>query len=478
MTYDLAVVGAGPAGMSAALSAADAGLSVLVVDEQLRAGGQIFRRPPIEFSDSVLAPTAGYGWAADLLERFDNHSGITHMASSTAYGILRDRDEASLSLSIAVAGPTLNGAIAVQRILIATGAFDMPVAFPGWTLPGVMTAGAVQSLLKSQHVLASDDLVLAGSHPLLIIVADQLVKKGARVSELAFARSIPAPRELIAARRAIPGHTALLAESSRALVRLVSRGVTVSTKTIVTGAFGDRTVESVELAKVDMQWNASTERRRRAASTLVLGYGFSPSTELARQADCEMVWHSPKGGWVVAHDERMATSAPGIFVAGEPTGVAGAEQSRAEGHLAGLSIARELSAARAPTNATLAQAKSSVTRASRFSTVVQSMFEPQRQALAQLATPETTVCRCELVTCETVQRTLCDNPFISTASAVKLQCRSGMGPCQGRYCEGTVGALVANERRTSPREAGHFTAHLPVKPVPVQALGALDRDLQ
>lgn len=473
--YDLAVIGAGPAGMAAALAAADAGLNVVVVDEQIRAGGQIFRQPPIEFPDAALKPTAGYGWAIELLERFENHGDIEHLTSTTAYGILRDRDNDEISLKLAVSGPTVSGVISARRLLIATGAYDLPVTFPGWTLPGVMTAGAVQSLLKSQHVLAGEDLVLAGSHPLLVVVADQLVAKGARVSELAFARGIPGPRELVAARRAIPGHTDLLAESALAVARLVSRGVKVSTRTIVTGAFGDRAVESVELARVDRDWKVSNRRRRREASTLVLGYGFSPSTELARQADCRMVWSSPKGGWVVAHDERMESSAPGIFVAGEPTGVAGADQARAEGHLAGLSIARELSAPRTPSGATFAAADKGISRAEHFSTVVQTMFEPKREALATLATPDTIICRCELVTRTSVDATLDDNPFVSTASAVKLQCRSGMGPCQGRYCEGTVGALVANARGTSLAEAGHFTAHLPVKPVPVEALTRLDQ---
>ncbi|RZL24719.1 MAG: FAD-dependent oxidoreductase [Rhodococcus sp. (in: high G+C Gram-positive bacteria)] len=472
--YDLAVIGAGPAGMAAAVSAADSGLAVVVIDEQTRAGGQIFRQPPVEFTDAKLKPTAGYGWATELITRFETHTSIKHLASTTAYGILRDRDQDEISLKLAVSGPEFNGALPARRLLIATGAYDLPVAFPGWTLPGVMTAGAVQSLLKSQRVLAGDDLVLAGSHPLLVIVADQLVAKGARVAELAFARGIPTPRELVAARRAVPGHADLLAESALAVARLVARGVKISTRTIVTGAFGDRCVESVELAKVDRNWKVSTQRRRLATSTLVLGYGFSPSTELARQANCDMVWNSPKGGWVVAHDSRMETSAPGIFVAGEPTGVGGADQARAEGALAGLAIARELSAPDAPSDKAFAQAQDNVGRAENFSSVVQTMFEPKRDAMTTLATPETTICRCELVTRAVVQTTLDDNPFISTASAVKLQCRSGMGPCQGRYCEGTVSGIVSAEREVPLPETGYFTAHLPVKPVPVQSLTWLD----
>lgn len=119
--YDLAVIGAGPAGMAAALAAADAGLNVVVVDEQIRAGGQIFRQPPIEFPDAALKPTAGYGWAIELLERFENHEDIEHLTSTTAYGILRDRDNDEISLKLAVSGPTVSGVISARRLLIATG---------------------------------------------------------------------------------------------------------------------------------------------------------------------------------------------------------------------------------------------------------------------------------------------------------------------------------------------------------------------
>ncbi len=453
--YDLVVVGAGPAGMAAALSAADSGLSVVVVDEQRQAGGQIFRQPPPEFAGVQLKPTAGYHWATELIARFESHEKIVHLASTTAYGVLRHRDEAESSFNIAIAGPTCNGVLAGRRILIATGAYDLPAVFPGWTLPGVMTAGGVQSLLKSQHVLAGDDLVLAGSHPLMIVVADQLVASGARVSEIAFARGLPTAREIVAARRAVPGHLDLIAESTRALAKLAVAGVKVSTRTIVTGAYGERAVQSVELAKVDTSWNVlPLQRRRRETSVLVLGYGFTPSTELARQADCRMVWNSPKGGWVVQHDNRMATSVPGIYVAGEPTGVAGAEQSRAEGHLAGLAVAQELGATARSTVAALPQARRALVKAEQFSTVIQTMFEPQRDALAELATQETIVCRCEVVTRGVLQKTLDANPFISTSNAVKLECRSGMGPCQGRYCEGAVSAIVASARDLPPQTQG------------------------
>ena len=474
---DLAIVGAGPAGISAALTAATHGASVLVIDEQRRPGGQIFRRPPTEFTGAKIKFSAGYPWARALLDEAENHPSITWKHGTTAFGIFRDRENGDAQIQLAVNGSGGAERIPAKRLLIATGAYDLPVAIPGWTLPGVMMAGAVQGFIKSQRLVAGKRLVLAGSHPLLIVVADQLLAAGADIAEVAFARGLPGVVEAARSLPAVPGHLRLFAETGMAVARIVSAGIKISTNTIVTRAIGADRVEAVELSRVDKDWNPTGGQRLIDATTLVLGYGFLPSTELARQAGCEMQWDSPKGGWVVAHDGRMQTSSSGIFVAGEPTGVSGAEQSRAEGALAGAAIIEDLGLAKSGTRKkTIAQARRKVRRAEHFSTVVQHMFEPRREALAALATAETIVCRCEEITCGHIKAVLAENQQMSTANAVKLECRSGMGPCQGRYCEITVSSIVAAERSRPAPQVGAFTAHIPVKPVPVSALTVLGGD--
>lgn len=480
VTHEVVVVGAGPAGMSAAVAAADAGLRVAVVDEQARAGGQIFRQPPQQFAGVKVHPSAGYGWALPLLHDFEQHPLIDHHPSSSVLGVLREVEAPHVHgapLTVAVSTPAGGLNLRAARLVLATGAYDMPVAFPGWTLPGVMTAGGVQSLLKSQHVRVAGPVVVAGSHPLLILVAEQLRAAGADVAEVAFARGLPTPGEGLRARRAVRGHSAVLAEAGLALANLVAHGVRISTRTAVLGAHGLDGVESVDLARVDSAWRPTGHRRTRAARTLVVGYGFSPSTELARQAGCEVEWSSPRGGWVVRHDDLLATSVPGIWVAGEPTGVGGAEQARAEGLLAGLALARDAR----PGSVTAAQvgaADEEVCRAGRFAGVVQELFEPQRPGMTSWADGDTTVCRCELVTRGEVEAVLVDNPFLSTASAVKLECRTGMGPCQGRYCEGAVNSLVSEVRGQSPEDSGHFSGRFPVKPTSLGVLADLASDLE
>ena len=470
---DLVVVGAGPAGMAGAVAAADHGAHVLVVDEQARAGGQIFRRAPASYGGS--RDYRPYHWATDLISRFEAHPRISVRYRSTAYGVLRDRDGAQTQLQLGISTPAGGELTAARKILFATGAYDMPVAFPGWTKPGVMTVGAAQSLLKSQKVLAGRNIVLAGSHPLLLIAAEQLLDAGAKVSEIAFARGLPRLGETMSAVPAAPGHLSVFAEAGRALAKILARGVKISTRTVIEEALGEPAVTGARLARVDANWHRTGKTRDVSSDLILLGYGFSPSTELARQAGCELVWNSELGGWVVAHDDRFETAATDIFVAGEPTGVSGAEQSWAEGWNAGLHIAQSLGFEGPKIDAEMREAEAKLHQAGRFSRVVQTMFEPRRGALAELSNPAgTTVCRCELVTSDAVDGVLTQNPFISSVNAVKLECRSGMGPCQGRYCEGTVAARVAKARAIDIADVGHFNAHVPVKPVPIEAYRALD----
>lgn len=471
-SYDLVVVGAGPAGAAAATEAADAGLTVLVVDEQRAPGGQIFRRTPPEFGASSHLPK-GYPWAERLLERVERHPGVELRSGTTVFGVLRD-GPGSL-FEVCLSGGSGPDSVLARRILIATGAYDMPVAIPGWTLPGVMMAGAVQGFLKSQRMRVADRVVLAGSHPLLLIVAAQLLAAGAEIEEVAFARGLPSLRELIAALPAVPGHVRLLAELAGCVLRLLRAGVRISLGVAPVGVDGDTRVRSVRLAPVDRSWRVRGAERTVEADTVVLGYGFLPSTELARQLGCELVWDSALGGWVVSVDDRFESSVPGIFVAGEPIGIAGAEQSRGEGELAGREIARD--AGRAVDARRIAASRRRIARSRRFARVVQWMFAPRREGLLSLATPETEVCRCETVTRAEVDGFLDENPFATTGDAVKLACRTGMGPCQGRYCEVTVAGVVAHARGTSIEESGRFAVHIPIKPVSLETYAALaDRD--
>ncbi|CAB3875507.1 Hydrogen cyanide synthase subunit HcnB [Achromobacter anxifer] len=472
--FDLVVVGAGPAGLAAALTAADHGLRVVVIDEQHDVGGQIFRQAPSTFQSEPSSAFKSYPFGRQLLERARQSTQIQWRFGCTAWGIFRTPDQSGVRVAINRGNHAalIDGA----ALLIATGAYDLPVAFPGWTLPGVMSAGGVQTLMKSQFLRPGMRFVLAGSHPLLLLVADLLIESGAQVAEVAIARPKPSLAELLSAWRALPGHLNLFRQMAGALGNLRRHRVPIRFGTLLTRAIGNQAVEQVVLSDATPAWEpiAGTERTLQA-DTLVTGYGLLASTELARQAGCASIWRPAEGGWIVSHDERMRTSQPRIFVAGEPAGIGGAEMAAIEGRIAALQAVLDVRGGTADQTIleSLRREDDARRKASRFSSAVLQFFEPRLDALAGLATPETTICRCEEVTAGAVQSFLAENPHASDVNSVKLACRTGMGFCQGRYCQHTVTHMLAAARGLDAGALGAFTARAPVKPVPVAALADL-----
>jgi thioredoxin reductase len=472
--FDLVVVGAGPAGLSAALTASDHGLRVVVVDEQHDVGGQIFRQAPSTFRGPPSSAFKSYAFGQPLLERARRSQSIEWRFGATAWGVFRPEHNNSVCVAIAQGDHTelLEG----RALIVATGAYDLPVAFPGWTLPGVMSAGGVQTLVKSQFIRPGKRFVLAGSHPLLLLVADLLVQAGAEVVEVAIARPRPALKELLAGWPAVPGHLGLLAQTAQSLRRVLRHGVPIRFGTLVLRAEGDEAVQRVTLCNADHDWQAVPGTERTVdADTLVVGFGLLASSELARQAGCVSEWKPAEGGWVVQHDEGMRTSVERVYVAGEPAGVQGAELAFLEGRLAALSVVADAHPGAPLPKRQDAQHKTrrAIAQAHRFTDVVLRFFAPRLDALARLPTADTVVCRCEEVTLGTVQRFLADNPHVSDVNSVKLACRTGMGFCQGRYCQHTVAHVLAQARQTAVKDLGVFTAQVPVKPISVAALGQL-----
>ncbi len=475
--FDLVIVGAGPAGLSAAITAHANKLNVLVVDEQHDVGGQIFRQPPSEFKVRKQGHSGGNWPPEQLLEKARGAMALTWRLGTTAWGVFREAG--AVGMTVALAGPEGNELVRTKFLLVATGAYDLPVAFPGWTLPGVMTAGGVQTLMKSQFLRPGHRFVLAGSHPLLLLVAELLIEAGAEIAEIAIARSRPSLAEIVAAMPAIPGHVRLIAGFVRSCWRLWKAGVPLRFSTVVTHASGSERVEGVTLCSIDADWRVIPgEERKVDADTLVIGYGLIASTELARQAGCAIEWRPAEGGWIIQHDADMRTSVEDIYVAGEPSGVAGAEVAMHEGRLAALSIIESLGRSSRGHLVERAAARRAAVTASRFSDVVSAFFAPRLDALAQLATDKTVLCRCEEVEVGDVSAFLDANPHISELNSLKQGCRVGMGFCQGRYCHVTAAHLLAERCGVSAEQVGMFEAQVPVKPVTVGSLADLSATLE
>jgi thioredoxin reductase len=462
LRYDLAIVGGGPGGMAAAATAADHGLRVAVLDEQEIPGGQIYRRPFAEGLFPADRFGRDYQEAGPALRAIAMREGVTWIGGASVFG-LQQRGEAAF----AVLWNTVDrvSKLLAERVLVAAGCFDMAVPFPGWTLPGVMGAGGMQALLKGQGVLPGGRIVLAGSHPLLLVIAAQLVAFDQ--PPLAVILTQSPTRAGIGMRAPVTAlrNIGVFREGLIACHTLRRVGVPIHFGHVVTEARGGDRLESIGFRPV-----AGGALRDITCDTLGVGYGFTASTELIRQVGAPCRWSRAGGGWIAEHDEDMRTAVPGVFVAGEVAGIGGAPTARAEGALAALSIARD--AGRRVDAGRVRRARGERARRRRFAALLERLADPGDDVLRTLRDSDTALCRCENVSVGDFRATLAANPTIRSADAAKLLTRTGMGPCQGRFCHRAVMEEIGALRAIPAESAGAFHARMPVRPVPLAAMAA------
>ncbi|MBX5440291.1 MAG: FAD-dependent oxidoreductase [Solirubrobacteraceae bacterium] len=460
-TYDLLVVGGGPAGLAAAADAAALGLSVALADERATLGGQIFKQmgPGFEVRDpSALGHDYARGRA--LIEAAER-SAATILTRTAVVAVEGDR------VVLVTEGEHARTVVA-RRLLLAPGAHDRPVAFPGWTLPGVLTAGAAQTLVKAQRVAPGERAVFAGSGPLALAFPAQLQAMGVPVACVLEAGPPPrlgdVARMLVAAR----GNTRLLRDAVHYRTTLLRHRVPLRYRRIVVRAEGDGRVEQVTHARVDADWRVipGTEETI-AADTLCVGYGFTPSVELLRLVGCQMDFDEDRGGPVAVLDDWQRTSVAGVLAAGDGTGVDGSYVAIDEGRLAALGAARDLGRIDpAAADRAAAPIRARIARKRRFARALKRMHRIG-PGLFELTTPDTVLCRCEEVT-----RARIDEAVEGTAdlSAVKALTRAGMGLCQGRNCQRHVMARITARHGVQPGAIVPATPRLPARPVPLSAV--------
>lgn len=317
MDADIAIVGAGPAGLAAAVEAARRGAQVTVLDENERPGGQLFKQIHKFFgSQAHRAGTRGLRIGQDLLAEAER-LGVDVRLQTVVHGIF-----AGHVLGIISGGRTTT--LSARRIILATGASENALAFPGWELPGVMGAGAAQTMMNIHRVLPGRRVLMVGAGNVGLIVSYQLLQAGAEVA--AIVEALPA----------IGGYEVHAAKVRRA-------GVPILTGHTVLRAEGEGQVQRAIVAAIDAGWQpVPGSERTLSVDTICLAVGLSPLAELAWMAGCRFVYERALGGWVPAHDERMETSVEGIYVAGDLAGVEEASTAMEEGRLAGLAAATSL----------------------------------------------------------------------------------------------------------------------------------------
>ncbi len=455
--YDFIIIGAGPAGMAAAVTARQYGLTTLVLDEQAEPGGQIYRS--IERADAEHAASLGedYTGGRPLVEAF-RKSGANYLAGATVWNIEKD-----LTVSLNLNNRSLQ--VRGKRILLATGAVERPVAIPGWTLPGVMGAGAADLLLKSAEMVPAGRVVLAGSGPLLLLVACHMIEKGVHVAGL-----LETTRQGDYL-RALPALPAALRKSEYllrgvAMRRQIRRAKLVSyTGVRDLAACGDDKVQSV-------RFTCGGTSHEIQADTLLLHEGVVANTHMTRMLNCEHEWNQHQRYWSPLMDEWGNTSVSGIAVAGDSGKVYGAKTAAACGHLAALDAACNLLNLSVEQRDWAARTYQQIrTEEGAIRPFLNRLFPPSHQALVP-PDDQTLVCRCEEITAGQIRHSVAMGNH--STGAVKVHTRSGMGPCQGRMCGLTIAEIIADSRNAAVPLVEPFNIRPPVKPVTLGQLAAME----
>ena len=437
----IVIVGAGPAGISAARTLLDHGITPCLVDESLRGGGQIYRRQPANFQRSAKQL---YGFEAGKAEAV--HRTLDELAPLVDYRpqtLVWNAEDGRLDM-------LSNGhAMSVEyaQLIVATGATDRILPVPGWTLPGVYSLGAAQIALKYQGCAIGERVALCGSGPLLYLVAYQYAKAGAKV--VAVLDSAPFSAQC----RALP---ALLGQPLTLLKGLYYRAWLT--------AHGIPVHQGVSLTQIDGEQRVSSIRwgnQKLDCDAVAFAHALRSETQLADLLGCEFEWNALNRAWLPQRDSAGRSSVNGVYLAGDGAGIMGADAAQMAGERAALALLQDTGIAVDPRRAALLEQQ--LAGIQRFRHGLETAFPFPAQWAAQ-APDNLILCRCEEVSVGDV-RTVVDEGHWEI-NRVKAHCRVGMGRCQGRMCGLAAAEIIAERSGRGIENVGRLRGQAPIKPLP------------
>ncbi|MFW2368505.1 MAG: FAD-dependent oxidoreductase [Desulforhopalus sp.] len=454
--YDAIVIGTGPAGLTASSCLAEMGLKVLTLDEQNRIGGQIYRNIEHSSKDNLDKMGPEYRRGLDLAKRF-RESGADYLGNSSVWNV-----ESKGRVCYSREGSSHR--VTANYIIVATGAMERPMPIPGWTLPGVMGAGAANNLAKEADLCPSGKVVLAGSGPLLLLEAGLLLKKGVDITAiLETTPKVPSPAVLPHLPSALRG-TDFLLKGVNMLRDIKKSGVAHYKGVKDIRALGDSQVTGVEAKYGDKILSFT-------ADLLLTHFGVIPETHIYRLLECHMEWNKSQRYWYPSTDEWGRTNFEQIFAAGDGSGVSGALAAEFKGELAALEVAFCLGIIPQYERDQLAGPIQKELRQDGYPRpLIDAVFAPDPK---QFAFDDATVlCRCEYVTVGDVRKVVDEG--VTDLNEMKIITRCGMGPCQGRMCGPALGEIVAAELDRPVPRAGLLKVRPPLKQVPLEEVAAME----
>lgn len=436
------IVGAGPAGISAAHTLLRHGMQPLLLDEGLRGGGQIYRRQPANFTRDAKAiygfdaakATAVHAAMDDLAERLDYRPQT--LVWNAEKGQLDTLCDGKVSR------------VHYRQIVVATGATDRILPVPGWTLPGVYSLGGAQIALKFQGCAIGQRVVFAGSGPLLYLVAYQYAKAGAEV--VAVLDSAPFSAQI----RAVPallGQPVTFAKGLYYRAWLLRHGVPVHTAARVQAINGEQRVTGVT-------WSGGPALD---CDGVAFAHALRSETQLADLLGCSFVWSALNRSWLPQRDAQGRSSIEGVYLAGDGAGIMGADAAQMAGELAALALLEDNGVA--IDSGRRKQLLQQLAGIERFRQGLETAFPFPLDWAAD--TPDATlICRCEEVCAGDIRQVVAEGHW--DINRVKAHCRVGMGRCQGRMCSAAACEVVAHASGRNIDEVGRVRAQAPIKPLP------------
>lgn len=441
------IVGAGPAGIRAAETLVEAGLHPIIVDEGARAGGQIYRRPPENFRRSSKVLYGSEAGKADALhdcfERMLSQGSLSYHPNASILGLGAGQAQFLRAGKV--------DSLAYDKVILATGATDRMAPVPGWQNAGVYSLGATQIALKAQGVALGRRMVLAGSGPLLTLVAAQLIKAGANVEAVL--------------------DTAPLQKQAAGFVGMaMARPVVAIRGLLLRAQLGRRYHAGVRLDQIEasdtgptaVHWRDAAGRARISACDMVgMGWHLKAETQLADLVGVPFDWDDTSAQWLQRTD-AFGRGADGVYLAGDGMRILGSDGAELAGKLAATACLTDMGLAAPEAKVVL----KNISRMQRFAKAVHRSFPWPAQMVRDLP-DDTVLCRCENISAGALRATIDQSgPEMNRAKSLG---RVGMGRCQGRYCQLAGAEVIAAQIGGQPSQVGRLRGQPPVRPVPIEA---------